>query len=338
MIELPTEANPVTVIEGDCLDILRALPDSSVELLLTDPPYHKVKGEAWDRQWKTDADYLTWMGLHAHEWNRVLKPNGSLYCFASPRMAWGVEGVIRERFNVLNCIRWAKDDGWAKRQCKEEQRAFFPASETVIFAEHFGADNMAKGEAGYAAKCDELRGFLFEPLRAYLDTERIAAGLTPEQVNVICGFREQGGMAGRHWFSASQFAMPTEKAYATVAAATGRFQRSYEDLRKQYEDLRRPFTVSAKVPYTDVWTFPTVQAFKGKHPCEKPIKMIRHMVTASTRPGDLILDPFAGSGTTGVAAALEGRRCILIEKEPQYAETCRKRIAKVMDAGLFADC
>ena len=75
---------------------------------------------------------------------------------------------------------------------------------------------------------------------------------------------------------------------------------------------------------------------KNGHPCPKPVEWMRWLIRLSTRPGELIVDPFAGSGTTGVAAALEGRRCILIEKEPAYAAICRARIAKVLDDGLFA--
>lgn len=74
---------------------------------------------------------------------------------------------------------------------------------------------------------------------------------------------------------------------------------------------------------------------KAAHPCQKPIDVVRPFIKRID--AELILDPFAGSGTTGVAAALEGRRCILIEKDAKYAQLCRERVAKVMDAGLFAD-
>lgn len=76
---------------------------------------------------------------------------------------------------------------------------------------------------------------------------------------------------------------------------------------------------------------------RNGHPCPKPLEWMRWLIRLATRPGELIVDPFAGSGTTGVAAALEGRRCILIEKEPAYAQICRDRVKKVLSAGLFAD-
>ena len=319
--------NTHEIHEGDCLQVLKTLPDNSVDLIATDPPYFRVKGEAWDNQWASAAAFLDWIEALCVEWRRVLKPNGSLYVFASPQMSHGVEGVIRKHFNVLVNIRWNKGElpggGWHKSACKEALRSYFPASEAVIFAEHFGADNMAKGEAGYAAKCDELRGFVFEPLRAYLDGERVAAGLTPDQVNTACGFREKGGMAGRHWFNASQFAMPTAKSYAAIAAATGHFARPYEALRQQYEALRRPFAVTADVPYTDVWTFATVQAYKGKHVCEKPAALMEHIIASSSRPGALVLDCFMGSNATGKAARKLGRAYIGIELDPHWVAKAR---------------
>src|SRR5690606_24499449 len=80
-------------------------------------------------------------------------------------------------------------------------------------------------------------------------------------------------------------------------------RREYEDLRREYEDLRRPFTLSRKRgPVTDVWDFATVPPYAGKHPCEKPLSMLTHMIETTSRPGDLVLDPFAGSGSTLRAA------------------------------------
>ena len=321
------------LINGDCLTEMAKLPARSVDLILTDPPYFKVKSDAWDRQWEKPAEFLKWLDAIASEWQRILKPNGSLYCFASPQMSARVECQIMERFRVINHIVWSKPSGIHKRQCKEELRSFFPSTERIIFAEHYGADNMAKGEAGYMAKCDELRGFLFEPLRSYLVAERDRAGHTTK---TICEALKC--TTASHYFSKSQWALPTEKHYQSMRELFNRsgsfeyLRKDYEDLRKDYEDLRRPFSVSASVPYTDVWTFETVQGYKGKHPCEKPQKLLRHIIEASSRPGDVVLDCFLGSGSTGIACRELGRKFIGIELDPEYF---RKASEAINGGGLL---
>ena len=334
---------------GDCMKVMRQLPDNSVDLIAVDPPYFRMTDEEWDRQWDTASAFLRWIRDLCRQWQRILRHNGSLYVFASPRMAARVEVVIGRRFNVLNHIVWAKPVSRAQRACKEALRAYFSDSERIIFAEHYGADNIAKGEAGYAAKCDELRGFIFEPLRAYLAGEWERAGLTPKDANTACNTVD---MASRHFFSVSQWCLPTAKHYAAMREYANNhdhggqylareyedLRREYEDLRREYEDLRRPFSVTADVPYTDVWTFSSVPSYAGRHPCEKPLAMMEHIIRASSKPDAVVLDCCCGSGTTGVAAVKLGRSFIGIDKEQHWIDRTRARIAEVQrQPALFID-
>jgi site-specific DNA-methyltransferase (adenine-specific) len=64
----------------------------------------------------------------------------------------------------------------------------------------------------------------------------------------------------------------------------------------------------------------------GRHPTQKPLELIERCLLASTNPGDLVLDPFLGSGTTAVAAARLRRRCVGIEMDAAFLETARKRV------------
>jgi site-specific DNA-methyltransferase (adenine-specific) len=268
---------------------------------------------------------LAWLGEHLAEWQRVLKPNGSLYVFASPRMAARVEVEVGKRFNVLNHIVWAKPESRAQRADKEALRAYFGASERIIFA--------------------ELRGFVFEPLRAYLASEWARAGLGSADANIATG-----SFMANHYLTRSQWALPTRdkyeqlREYANTHNHGGEYlrreyeelrreyeelQREYEELRREYEELRRPFTVSADVPYTDVWTFPTVRGYAGKHPCEKPLAMIEHIVKASSRAGDTIFDPFMGSGTSALAAQRLGREFVGCDIEQGWVNAAQARMAQM---------
>lgn len=65
---------------------------------------------------------------------------------------------------------------------------------------------------------------------------------------------------------------------------------------------------------------------KVRHPSEKPVPLIRELVESSSRQGETVLDPYAGTGSTGVAAILAGRRVILVEKEARYAELAAERV------------
>ena len=73
----------------------------------------------------------------------------------------------------------------------------------------------------------------------------------------------------------------------------------------------------------------------GRHPTQKPLELIERCLLASTNPGDFVLDPFLGSGTTGVAASRHGRRFTGIEMNPAYLDTARKRVLdEINDTGF----
>jgi adenine-specific DNA-methyltransferase len=318
---------------GDALDVLRSLPDSSIDLIATDPPYYRVKGLAWDRAWNTTDGFLAWICQLTAEWQRVLKPNGSLYCFASPKMAARVEVEIGKRLDVLNRIRWVKMAGWHNKTEKEALRSFLSPWEEIIFAEHYGADNAAKGESGYGAECDKLRGFVFEPLRNWFLASWAASGLNRRQVDEACRTKN----VSQYWFLERNYQIPTEEKYAVLQRlAPHAFSRSheslrreYEHLRMEYETLRRPFSVTSDVPYTDVWDFKTVPHRPGKHVCEKPLDLCEHIILASSRPGAIVLDSFCGSGAFGHAAVKHGRTFIGSDNDPHWIAKSADRIAAV---------
>ena len=139
-------------------------------------------------------------------------------------------------------------------------------------------------------------------------------------------------MASRHYFSASQWCLPTREQYLAMQRLFNQqaekneylrreydyLRREYDYLRREYEDLRRPFTVSPTVPYTDVWDFQTVPTHALKHPCQKPLPLLRHIINVSSRPGDTVLDCCAGSCSTLEAAKQLKRKSIGIEQDIKW--------------------
>ncbi|EDX0273830.1 site-specific DNA-methyltransferase [Salmonella enterica] len=334
--------NSAKLVHADSLEFIKTLPENSIDAIITDPPYYRVKNNAWDNQWPTVADYLAWLDEFFAEFWRVLRPAGSLYVFCGPKLSSDTELLLRDRFNVLNHIIWAKPSGKWKRARKEDLRAYFPATEHILFAEHYGSEGFAKGQSGYAMKCQELKGKVFQPLIDYFRNARQRLGITAAEINAATNTKMCS-----HWFSASQWQLPNERQYLTLQALFNKkaeeagvngliephkilqdeyrvlsahysaLVMEYDGLRKQYENLRRPFRVTKEVPYTNVWTYPPVPYYPGKHPCEKPIEMMIDIISASTRPGDVVADFFMGSGSTIKAALQLGRQAIGVELEEE---------------------
>ena len=99
-------------------------------------------------------------------------------------------------------------------------------------------------------------------------------------------------------------------------------------------------TMKETTTINDGYRYPTrIIKFKqerGMHPTQKPVKLFEYLIKTYTNEGDLVLDNCAGSGTTGVACQNLNRNCILIEKEPEYCEIIRDRMASVEELRLEA--
>lgn len=91
---------------------------------------------------------------------------------------------------------------------------------------------------------------------------------------------------------------------------------------------------------TDVWRLPAIAPWEktcGKHPTQKPLALLTRIILASTQKNSWVLDPFAGSSTTGIAANLIGRRYLGLEKEIEFAEMGRNRREEIENIKVFND-
>lgn len=280
--------------QADALEFLRSLPGSSVGLILTDPPYFKVKPHGWDRQWSKRTGFLDWLDCIAVEWARVLKPNGTLACFAGGNPTAGattaarVEVLLGERFNVVASAVWVKADahGYGKFSgtCRAAQRAHFPQTERVIICER-----QHQGGTLYAA--------------------RMAHGWSVAE-------------AARRFGCDSRLVTLWEEGRRDPWAFRAAIRSEYG-----VSLTRRPFDAEAGAHHTDVWTYPTVPGRKGKHPCEKPEAMALDLVRQCSRDGDVVLDTFAGSGAFLVAAARLGRIAWGCDFQEKWARQVAQAVA-----------
>lgn len=319
--------NNYQLFYGDCLAVLPKIEDNSVDLIATDPPYYKVKKDNWDNQWADVESYLAWLDTVLFHFFRILKPTGSLYLFCSVKLCAETQLLVQQRFKVLNHIIWAKSSGQYMACNKESKRVFASQTERIIFAEHYNADGYAKGLVGYEQQKEIAKESTISPLINYFKGAREALKVPAKVINETTGTQ-----MCRHWFGYSQWELPTKVHYkklqvlfAEYAKKQGklnplcrdyrRLEREMRTLKTAFYAARRYFSVSADVQYTDVWNFKVVQPYPGKHSCEKPGDMMDHIIKTSTRPGDVVLDAFFGSGSMGKSALKLGRKIIGIEFE-----------------------
>lgn len=104
-----------------------------------------------------------------------------------------------------------------------------------------------------------------------------------------------------------------------------------------YETMKQ---LNGGTQMTDVWRIPAVSSWEkkyGKHPTQKPLRLLYRIILASTNEGDTILDPFAGSSTTGIAANLLGRKYIGIEQDVSFAALGQHRREALEDKAIADD-
>lgn len=113
------------------------------------------------------------------------------------------------------------------------------------------------------------------------------------------------------------------------------------DKSKYYFDYNLMKQLNGGVQDTDVWRLATTAPYEKKcgndHPTQKPLKVLTKLIQASSKPNALILDPFNGSGTTGIAANLLGRNYVGIDQECKYLELSKKRREEINDSSIRND-
>ena len=239
--------------QGSCLDVLKQIPEASVDLIFADPPYFLSNGgiscqagkmvsvnkAEWDKSQGFESDVA-----FTEQWilacRRVLAPNGSIWISGTQHNIHIVGFLLQKHgFKILNDIVWFKPNAPPNLAC----RYFAHSHEMVIWARQ---------------------------------TEK-----------------------SKHLFN-------------------------YESM-KQREDRLSPAGKQMKSVWSINLTPPSEKA-AGRHPTQKPEELLRRIILATTIKGQTVLDPFNGSGTTGVVAKKLGRKYIGIDMEPAYLNLTIKRL------------
>lgn len=312
------------LFNGDCLEIMKTLPDKSVNLVLIDPPYNIGK-DKWDK-WKTVEDYVEFMGKVFLEIQRVLKDNGSFYFFHNDFLQIvELQNLINKNteFVFKQMLVWnkrfneAKNKGFLDGFCEVENlRNYQQMCEYCLFYTF-------QDETGLKKVKTDISNF--QSLRQYFRDYQQALGLNKKQII------EKVGQRADHCFrwGSSQWDLPTKETYddlSKIPLKTSFQRQEYEELRQEYEELR--YTFNNLKQHHSVMNYEIAK--KQGHITPKNVDMLEYLIRTSSNEGDLVLDCFMGSGSTGVAAINTNRNFIGIELDINYFDIVNQRMQNVL--------
>jgi len=304
------------------------LADKSVQLIIADPPYYKVKGD-FDFVWKTFDDYLQDVERWAIECKRVLADNGTLYWYGDAKNIAYAQIIFDKHFNLLNSLVWENtNDHKQQIRFNTDLRTFAPLTERLLIYEQRG--QKTGGELIFEQFLKPKN-----PFSKYLKIEFKNAGLTNREIAQLFPSRT-GGLTGcvSNWLNGDN--VITEEQYNVIREYCNNkylqkpyeeLKSEYEELKSEYEELRRPFNNERF--YGDVIRLPNYETGNHEHDTPKPEKLTREIILISSRPNDLILVPFAGSGTECAMAIKENRNFIGFEINEKHVNYGNKRVDNI---------
>ena len=320
------------LIHGDCLEEMAKMPDKSVDLVLTDPPYNIGKDKRWDK-WKNKTDYISWCGQWLLECQRVLKDNGSFYFFHNDFLqVVELQNWINKNTNFVfkQFIIWNKRfdavsnkgflDGFIQ---VESLRNYQQMAEYILYYTF-------QDETGLTTVMLDTNNF--STLRQYFKELQEFIGLSIKGINEKVGSRRA---EHAFYWKTTQWDLPTAETYQALIdifkidkwrlfIEYDFLRQEYESLRQEYESLRYTFNNQKK--HHSVWNYEISE--KVNHPTPKPIKLLENILLHSSNENDVVLDCFMGSGSTGVACKNLNRNFIGIEKDDKYFQIAKDRIEK----------
>lgn len=296
------------------------LEDKSVQLIIADPPYFEVKGE-FDFIWDSFDDYLKDVEKWAIECKRVLADNGTLFWYGDAKKIAYAQIIFDKYFNLLNNIVWENtNDHKQQIRYNNDLRSFAPCTERILLYEKSG--DRTGGEIVFEKFLKPKN-----PFSKYLKEQFKKANITNKEISKLFPSKT-GGLTGcvSNWLNGDN--VITQEQYLKIRNFLNNkyLLKEYEELRKEYEELRRPF--NNYLHLGDVIRLPNYETNKFKHDTIKPEKLTRILLQTCSRKGDLVLVPFAGSGTECAMAAKDGREFIGFDIEPKYVDMANARCSE----------
>jgi DNA modification methylase len=295
-------------------DVERLMNGATAGLIHADPPYGMGKekdGVENDNLYadKLDRFQIDWF----RAFRRVLSDNGSVYIWGNAEDLWrlwfvgGLKDV--ERLTFRNEVVWQKNQ--AQGRMSDKYRQYPMGSERCLF--------FMIGEQGFNNNSDNYwEGW--EPIRKYLADEW--DNFSPKKD----WDKHLGNFMGKHYFTKSQWSLPTEAEYKKLQAlGVDVYKREYDELKREFYSTRAYFD-NTHDNMTDVWDYPRVMGDERLgHATPKPVAMIERCIKSSSEADGIVIEPFLGSGTTLIAAEKTNRKCYGMEISPKYCDVIIQR-------------
>ncbi len=306
------------LVEGDGLAVLAKLPAASVDAIVTDPPYGiGFHDEPWDGADiyraasgagapRSDGEaFAAWTRGWAAECKRVLRPGGHLLTFGSPRTFHRLTcGIEDTGLQVRDVLMWVYAQGAPKSRKLPGGlgTTLKPSYEPILLARA------------------PLTGTTPRNLREWgtgaLNTERarvngywpahLALSHAPGCTETRCAKDCPAGL-----LDAARPELRPSRLFFSAKATKREREAGCEALPLQPDQL---------------YGRPAVRLRRNIHPTVKPVSLMRWLVALVTPPGGVVLDPFAGSASTGIAAVMDGRLFLGIEREARYVDIACARL------------
>ena len=283
------------VIHGDCVEVLAGLPEGSVHLAFADPPFNiGYEYDAYDDRRRRE-DYLAWTEAWLEAVRRTLRPDGSVFVAIGDEYA----AEVKVRLDALgltmrNWIVWHYTFGVSctKKFNRSHAHIFYYVADPKRFT--FNADAVRVPSARQTT---------------YADRRANPLGKLPDDTWVL---RPQEG---------EDFFQPTSDTWY-VARVCGTFKERVRARSSERGTRNGKNGGSSELRAAS-------SAFVSGHPCQMPEAVLERIIRVASNPGEVVLDPFAGSGTTLAVAKRLGRRYLGVELSAAYCRLIEERLAGV---------
>lgn len=345
------------LVVGDCIEKMKDIPDDTIDSIITDPPYELgFMGKAWDS---------TGIAYNPAVWQealRILKPGGYLLSFGGSRTYHRMACAIEDAgFEIRDQIMWVYSSGFPKsHDVSKAVDKELGAERKVVGTKRGTTADPSTGRRDMPGKAVGVKQTAIDVPVTIAGSEEASewegwgTALKPAHEPIVMARKPLAGTIAKNaleWgvggINIDGCRVPTLDGFGGGAKATSGFVNGYEhDGWTPGSELGRwpsnfihdgsDEVLDSFPKKTDGRFFYCSKAnskerseglgYKNLHPTVKPIELMRYLVRLVTPINGIVLDPFTGSGSTGIGAIKEARRFYGIELDKEYAKTARARL------------